>query len=739
MKTENKILAGFLMSVLVLIVIGGMSYRTTTNLVGADNWIAHTHEVIGTLEGGLAVLTDVETKQRGYLLTGNADFLKDCQAAQSRVNSWIEKIRSLTRDNPEQQQHLGKLEPMIAQRLAVLNSRIKLRQDSGMSAAAAAVATGEGKALMDQIWLGIDGMIVAETRLLSERQMEAQSVARTSLVLILIGSVLACVVGLAAVTLIRKDLQKRAMAERALAESRAELQAMLDNIPAIVFLKDLAGRYVFVNRRFEQVAGKTRDEIVGKTAFDLSPQKLAEVAQGHHRKILETQSLVEIEETVMYPDGPRPHLAVKFPLRDSAGKIYDTGGISTDITERKKVELLHLHFRALFESLPGSYLVLRPDLTIVAASDAYLEATMTKRVEILGRGLFDVFPDNPDDPSATGGTNLRASLNRVLQNAAPDTMAIQKYDVRRPDGVFEERYWSPINSPVVGVDGRIEYIIHRVEDVTDFVLQKKRPADDQPLSARMEQMEAEIFRSSQELQSANEKLHAANGELEAFSYSVSHDLRAPLRHITGFVDLLKKNGGQNLDERSRRYLGIINDSAGQMGTLIDDLLVFSRMSRVEMRRAPVASVSLLDEARNTFQADMNGRSINWKISPLPEVEADASMLRQGWINLIGNAVKYTRTRTPAEIEVGCRDDGNGEHIFFVRDNGVGFDMQYVDKLFGVFQRLHRADEFEGTGIGLANVRRIVSRHGGRTWAEGVLDGGATFFFSLPKNKKQPNQ
>ena len=227
------------------------------------------------------------------------------------------------------------------------------------------------------------------------------------------------------------------------------------------------------------------------------------------------------------------------------------------------------------------------------------------------------------------------------------------------------------------------------------------------------------------------ELEAANKELEAFSYSVSHDLRAPFRQVDGFVDLLRKKSAEKLDERGRRYLHIIADSAQRMGALIDDLLVFSRMSRADLRRAKVASESLVHEVRDALQGEVHGRVV-WKIDSLPQVEADAAMLRQVWANLIGNAVKYSRTRDPAEIEIGCKDSGNGEFVFFVRDNGVGFDMQYVDKLFGVFQRLHRADEFEGTGIGLANVRRIVLRHGGRTWAEGKLDGGATFFFSLPK-------
>jgi light-regulated signal transduction histidine kinase (bacteriophytochrome) len=175
-----------------------------------------------------------------------------------------------------------------------------------------------------------------------------------------------------------------------------------------------------------------------------------------------------------------------------------------------------------------------------------------------------------------------------------------------------------------------------------------------------------------------------------------------------------------------------------MGALIDDLLVFSRMSRAELRCSRVSTDSLVHEAVEGLQTEINGRHINWKIDALPEVDADPAMLQQVWVNLISNAVKYTRPRDPAKIEIGCADSGNGEYIFFVHDNGVGFDMQYAHKLFGVFQRLHRLEEFEGTGIGLANVSRIVHRHGGRVWAEAKPDAGATFYFSLPKTSTETN-
>jgi light-regulated signal transduction histidine kinase (bacteriophytochrome) len=228
------------------------------------------------------------------------------------------------------------------------------------------------------------------------------------------------------------------------------------------------------------------------------------------------------------------------------------------------------------------------------------------------------------------------------------------------------------------------------------------------------------------------QLQAANQELEAFSYSVSHDLRAPLRHVLGFVEMLRQDAGATLSEDSLGHLTTISQAAKQMGDLIDELLAFSRIGQAEIRKKEVNLDRLVQEALGDFQAETKERNIVWEIHPLPAVRADRALLRAALVNLISNAVKFTGTRAEAKIEIGCAPSGDGETVIFIRDNGAGFDPRYVGKLFGVFQRLHSRDEFEGTGIGLANVQRIIHRHGGRTWAEGVVDGGATFYFSIPK-------
>ncbi len=274
-------------------------------------------------------------------------------------------------------------------------------------------------------------------------------------------------------------------------------------------------------------------------------------------------------------------------------------------------------------------------------------------------------------------------------------------------------------SPIRNAAGTIIGASKIIRDITE---NKRAEEEIRRLNAELEQR----------VRDRTAQLENANKELEAFSYSVSHDLRAPLRHVQGYVDMLGREDGSQLSDKGRRYMKTISDASNEMGLLIDNLLAFSRMGRVEMSEAGVDLGTLVQDTLRDLKAAMPQRNITWKILPLPEVRCDPAMLKLVLANLMGNAAKFTRLRAPAEIEIGARGMEGERVVIFVRDNGVGFDPQYAHKLFGVFQRLHRADEFEGTGIGLANVRRIVARHGGRTWAEGAVDKGATFYFTLKK-------
>lgn len=238
-----------------------------------------------------------------------------------------------------------------------------------------------------------------------------------------------------------------------------------------------------------------------------------------------------------------------------------------------------------------------------------------------------------------------------------------------------------------------------------------------------------IVRDISERKRAEEQLKSSNRELEAFSYSVSHDLRAPLRHIAGFITLLEEECSSGLSNECREYVRYATEAATQMGALIDDLLEFSRFGRIAFQVERFDMRELVNETLARMENEFSGRNIQVTVHTMPGVTGDRAMIRQVWLNLLSNAIKYTRPRPKAVIEIGCMDQ-RGDAVWFIRDNGVGFDMHFADKLFGVFQRLHRAEEFEGTGVGLANVRRIVERHGGRVWAQSKPDCGATFYFTL---------
>jgi PAS domain S-box-containing protein len=418
----------------------------------------------------------------------------------------------------------------------------------------------------------------------------------------------------------------------------------------------------------------------------------------------------DIEYRSLWPDGSIHWLAAKGRgYYDATGKALRLEGVVLDITEHKlaaeELREREARYKTLVENIPQKIFMKDRNCRFVTVSKNFARDLGVRPEEFAGKEDYDLFPKGLAD-------KYHADDVRIIETGKTENLE-EKYMV-----AGKETWVNTIKTPVRDENGEIVGVLGIFWDITE---RKRAEEEIRLLNTELEQRVSQ--RTSQ--------LEAANKELEAFTYSVSHDLRAPLRHASGYVELLSKRCQSDLPENGQHYLSSIADSVRQMGVLIDDLLQFSRTGRMELRQRDIDMNGIVQQTIESLRQDNPDRTIEWALGVLPSVSGDDAMLRLVWMNLLSNAIKFTRTRKKARIEIGVRKE-NKEFVFFVHDDGVGFDMQYAQKLFGVFQRLHPTEEFEGTGIGLANVRRIILRHGGRTWAEGELDKGATFYFSIPK-------
>jgi len=575
-----------------------------------------------------------------------------------------------------------------------------------------------------------------------------------------------------------RDTTVRKRAEEALLSVRQRFQEIVDRAPIAIYVKNRDGQFVFGNRRLERYTGRPLNALIGKTDYDFAPKEDADVWRENDLKVLNGKEVLEFEETGMDADGRAyVNISIKFPLIDNSGMPVEVCGISTDITERKQAEkglqelneqleqkvMRRTRFYALLAGINDAIVKCRDRQELLTEICRIIVETGEFRLAWIGtldEASREIKPEASwgetsylegiritanDEPEGQGPGGRAIAEGRYIVSVDFEEEAMMRpwreraraYGIRS-SSVFplfhEGRAIGEISiyseTPRFFSEEEISLLLAISENVS-FALaalsaeEKRREAVD-ALRQLNEELEQHVAGRTADLEDANK-------ELEAFSYSVSHDLRAPLRHMRGFVELLQERVGEQLDQKSQSYMNSIAKASRKMGILIDDLLNFSRLGRKEIAIKKVSMNALVSDVVHELKAAARDRNIKWEVDALPEVYGDQPLLRIVLVNLISNAVKFTGKVENAAIKIGCNSEEN-EFVFYLEDNGEGFNMKFADKLFDVFQRLHTESEFEGTGIGLANVRRIISRHGGRTWAEGVEGKGATFYFTIPKKR-----
>jgi PAS domain S-box-containing protein len=689
--TKNHLTLGFLSAFLLLLVMGLFSYFSIRQLLlGTDQRLQIMFKQ-NAAEQILKKIIDLETAHRGYVLTFDEQYLQPYEQSIGPLKEQLDLLESKFREEPEMLAIVRQLKILAQERIEYTDQVINARKQS-FDEALQLIASGKGKQITDRMRQHIERIQEYTTAQVNNLQdINDRRLATMQVTLVVMAVTMLALTAVLFYT-INSQLKVRLQTEAKLTEKIAEVQELYDQAPC-GYLSIKSDLFLnAINQTLLNWLGYTREEVIGKFKFeDLlsaeSKEEFLETFERDFEKYKRDGVINGLEFHFLRKDGSEfPVVVNSMAVFDEQGEFVQSRTTVFDNTERIKSET---KFKSVLESSPDAMLIVGQDGKIQLANHQAEKLFGYKRIDLVGRPVEILIPADFRGEHHNHRNTFFASPRRRPMGAGLNLMA------ERADGssLAVEISLSPLK-----LEEEL-LVIAAIRDVTE---------------SRM----------------AKDKIMNLNKELESFTYSVSHDLRAPLRSINGYAQILKEDFAPALNEEGVRTLDTIIRNANKMGALIDDLLDFSRLGRKEVLQDKVNVQELVAQVIEELTA--KNSNIEIKVAKLGTTVGDRSMLQQVWVNLIDNAIKYSSKQPSPQIEIGCINDSRQWKTFYVRDNGVGFDMQYSGKLFGVFQRLHKMNEFEGTGVGLALVKRIIDRHNGQVWAEAAVNRGATFYFKLPQ-------
>jgi len=687
----------FGVAILALLVVGAISYRGIVVSNESDLWVRHTHEVLESLKDLVLATESVKASTGGFVLTGKESYVEAYHASRVRGEQDRAAVRNLTSDNPTQQRRIPELERLAAQQIELSEGIIDLRQTQGLEAALELLRNGEGSQITDASQAIVREMENEELRLLALRNAETTRRVGWSKATLIFGAVLGMLIVAAAGWSAQRGSSRDELAKEAFRESEERYRMLLDGVQDYaIFMLDARGQIVSWNTGAERIKGYKVEEIVGHNFSCFFPEE--DIKRGKPEEILRmtaSSGRHEEEVTRVRKDGSRFLASVSLTaLRNRAGELQGFSEISRDLSERKESEA---RYRGLLEAAPDAMVVVNQGGEIVLLNTQAEKQFGYRRDELLGQKVKNIIPEGFAERLIAD--DLRSAADALAQQIGTGI----ELSGRRKDG--SEFPIEIVLSPLESAEGMLV-----TAAIRDISLRKKA--------------EAHLVKTMGELKRSND-------ELQQFAYVASHDLQEPLRMVASYTQLLAKRYQGQLDSDADEFIAYAVDGCNRMQSFIQDLLAYSRAGSNGNALREISSEHALQEALANLRGTIQESGAVMTHDSLPALTTDAAQLVQVLQNLVGNAIKYRGAEVP-HVHISATKNGGNEWIFSVRDNGLGIDPQYFERIFVLFQRLHGREEFEGTGIGLAICKKVLERLGGRIWVESQPEKGSTFYFTLPE-------